>query len=49
MNYKLVLEEQIKELQKVQEAIAKNTDGQARESCEVARTIRELVFDASRM
>lgn len=45
MDYKSVIEEQIRELQKVQDKIS-GLQGHERDSCEVARTIIDLVREA---
>jgi hypothetical protein len=46
MDYKSVLEEQIRDLQKVQDSIVKQPDGKEIAACNVAGTIRELVAAA---
>jgi len=46
MNYKSVIEEQIRELQKVQDRIV-DKQGCEHSSCVVARTIAELVREAN--
>lgn len=45
MNYKSVLEEQIRELQKQQDKLS-NRDGLSSQACEVALTIKDLVQEA---
>jgi len=49
MDYKSVLEEQIRELQKVQDSIVKQPDGKEQVSCSVARTICDLAATAQNM
>lgn len=44
MDYKSVIEEQIRELQKVQDNL--NNSGRAEEACKVAETIAGLCFQA---
>ena len=44
MNYKSVLEEQIRELQKIQDNLVARVN--AEEACEVARTILVLIQEA---
>jgi hypothetical protein len=46
MDYKSVLEEQIRELQKVQDSIVKFPDGKENAACNVAKTISDLVVQA---
>ncbi|MGE5328099.1 MAG: hypothetical protein ACM3KR_01130 [Deltaproteobacteria bacterium] len=46
MDYKAVLEEQIRELQKVQDKVTENP-GRSSDSCEIARAIKELVIEAN--
>jgi len=46
MDYKSVIEEQIRELQKVQDSIVKFSDGKESAACNVAKTISDLVIHA---
>jgi hypothetical protein len=46
MDYKSVIEEQIRDLQKVQDSIVKQPDGKEQAACNVARTICDLVVVA---
>lgn len=46
MDYKLVIEEQIRDLQKVQDSIVKQPDGKEQAACKVAETISCLVVHA---
>ena len=47
MDYKSVIEEQIRELQKVQDGIMKRVVGNEDEACKVAETIAELCEKAN--
>jgi hypothetical protein len=49
MDYKSVIEEQIRDLQKVQDSIVEQPDGKEQASCSVARTICDLVVVAQNM
>lgn len=46
MDYKSVIEEQIRELQKVQDTIVKNPFGRERTACDIALTIKDLAITA---
>ena len=46
MDYKSVIEEQIRALQKVQGLIVKQPDGKETAACNIARTISDLVVHA---
>jgi hypothetical protein len=46
MDYKSVIEEQIRDLQKVQDSIVKFPDGKEIEACKVAETISCLIVHA---
>jgi hypothetical protein len=47
MDYKAVIEEQIRELQKVQDNLIKRVEGREEDVCQVALTIAELAEQAS--
>lgn len=46
MDYKAVIEEQIRELQKVQDNLIERIEGNEPIICEVAKTITSLCFEA---